>query len=50
MIWLLVLIFIIVLICICSPYIDIYKDHDGKYHIVIWYTNHNDERRFINLI
>jgi len=37
------------MIVIYEPYIDVFKV-DGKYHIILWYTNLDGERKFINIL
>ena len=32
-----------------EPYIDYYKV-DGKYHIILWYTDLDGERKFFNIL
>jgi len=48
------LIFIIFIICmvvaIMRPWIDSYTDYRGIKHVVLWYSNFKDERKFINLV
>ena len=45
---------ILLLIFLCvfytRPWIDRYKDYRGIEHIVLWYTNHKGERKFISLV
>ena len=47
MIWI-ILITVALLIWVCSPYLDIFKDNDGKTHIILWY-NTNYGRKYISL-
>ena len=49
MIWVIIVLIFLILI-LSSPYIDIYRDFEDKLHIIIWYTNHNNERKHFNLI
>lgn len=46
---LLLLILIFILYLIYDPFIDIFTDFRGEYHIILWY-NYKGERRFINII
>ena len=48
MIWILLILGII--IAYTHPWIDVYKDYRGATHIVLWYTNLKEQRKFINLI
>lgn len=37
------------MIVIYEPYIDVFKV-DRKYHIILWYTNLDGERKFFNIL
>lgn len=47
MIWIILLIWTIIIYT--HPWIDVYKDFRGKRHIVIWYTNFKEERKFVEI-
>ena len=38
-----------ILFVIINPYIDIFKDYRGKIHIIIWYYNYKNNRKYIDL-
>jgi len=44
---------IIILLAICyvifEPYLDIFEDYKGDFHIILWY-NGKTERNYINLL
>ena len=46
---LIITIIILILFIIFDPFIDIFKDYKGEYHIILWY-NHKGKRKSINLI
>lgn len=43
---------LIVIYFVFRPSLDAYRDNDGKYHMLLWYTplKRRDERDFINII
>lgn len=45
----LLIIIIILLYIVYKPYLDIFKDKNGKYHILLWY-NSIDERKYIIIL
>ena len=46
-----ILLLIIVAVFIyCRHWIDYYTDYRGEKHLILWYTNFKEERKFINLI
>ncbi len=47
----LIILFIILVIGIYkfNPFIDIFQDYRGKFHIVLWYTFKNG-RKYINIV
>lgn len=46
----LILLLIIVVVIYFNPFFDYYIDYTGKKHLVLWYNNFKNERKFINLI
>jgi hypothetical protein len=46
---LIVAILIFLIILIYDPYIDIFEK-DGKHNIVVWYTNLDNERNYVNIL
>ena len=46
-----ILIFIVMSYMVFRPYLDVSKDRNGKYHIILWYTDiFYDERKFIKIL
>lgn len=45
----LLIIFLIVIYILFSPYLDIYKDDDKKLHIILWFTNISGDRSFLKI-
>lgn len=51
MIYLIIFVIIFtILYSIYNPFIDVFEDYRGEYHIILWYTNNKGERNYINII
>lgn len=46
---LILMITVFLMLVIYEPYIDVFKV-DGKYNIIVWYTNLDNERNYINIL
>lgn len=50
-----IILFILLVVGICrfDPYLDIFHDYRGQFHIVLWYTSRHKrkyERKYINIV
>lgn len=41
---------ILIVLLYTHPWIDKYTDYRGQKHLVLWFTNHKGDRKFINII
>lgn len=49
LILIIIAVFALLLIVIFEPYIDTFIEN-GRYHVVLWYTNSDSERVYLNII
>lgn len=45
-----IIVIILLVLLIFKPFVDVFKDYRGKYHIILWYNTFNGERKYFNIL